>query len=173
MNINLSELRKFSRILVTGPARSGTTIASKILAHELSYECILEEEYDVHDLHKAFDLWKYNSEVVIQGPSLASYCHLFNPPGAVVWMIRPLEEIVKSQQRVSWQIPKQEIISYLVSDPAQIAKVKLDCWINYQKSLIEDRCFELDYHSLSQHPLWIPDHLRTHFQLRQISNVSP
>ncbi len=173
MNINLDDLRRFPKLLVTGPARSGTTIASEILAQDLGYECLLEEVYDVHDLHKAFDLWKYSTEIVLQAPSLSSYCHLFVPPGAIIWMIRPVEEIIRSQLRVGWQLPKQEIISYQEQNLEKIAETKLYYWRNYQKTLVEDRCFELDYHSLHSHPLWISDPLRSNFHLRQTSNVSP
>jgi hypothetical protein len=50
-------LGKHSRIIVTGPQRSGTTISAQIIADELNYTLFPEEEIGVSSLHRFFSRW--------------------------------------------------------------------------------------------------------------------
>lgn len=159
----LSELRakQYRRIMVTGPQRSGTTIAAKILAEELGFAYRDEGEILVGDVGAAFRLYDLKRNFVLQAPALAAYCHLF--PGAVVFMARDLEEIRQSQIRIAWN-SSPELEKYFL-DKGEIAKVKYQVWEKWQKKL--PGRYELEYVSLASHRLWVPSHERKDFSARQ------
>lgn len=114
------------RIIVTGPQRSGTRIAAKILAHELGYTYVDEDAIGV-DNEQAF--WQLllpgqtaerdePGNWVLQAPGLSHMVHRLPylvaeaaataPTGrpedyAVVWMLRDEIAIVKSELRIGWR----------------------------------------------------------------------
>lgn len=164
-------LKAFELVVVTGPQRSGTTIATIILADSLGYASVLEEAFREDDLFR-FGATLYNRRrCVVQAPAMAAICHLIkNPAIAVVFMMRPLADIVSSQNRIGWTATHDgyEKRKYLVpeDDPRPIASVKTQAW-RLQKSILGSRAFELAYDSLAAHHLWVPRGLRTDFGPRQ------
>ena len=91
----LSSLVNFKRILITGPQRSGTTIASRIISYELGLKWITEESVDVDKLDLFFKLHFSEDNYVLQAPGLSFICHLL-PVDAVVFLWRPDKEIANS-----------------------------------------------------------------------------
>jgi len=89
----------FDQVLVTGPQRSGTTIGAKVLAREL--ELLYIDEQEIPTVREFFGRIVGGDRFVAQAPRFCAYLHLFGIP--VVVMRRPLEEIVRSQQRIGWQ----------------------------------------------------------------------
>lgn len=156
------QMRRFDLIVVTGPQRSGTTIATKMIATDLDMEYVEEERFDVHYFHRLLPL--LTGRRVIQAPALSAYCHLLPEEVAVVFMIRPVEEIQRSEQRVRWPEEHVELAKYFRTT-GTIAQVKYDVWRQHQRPNIR-HWFELKYAALQQHPLWIED--RAHFHSRQI-----
>jgi len=150
------------QIMVTGPQRSGTTIAALILAQELGYPCYLEEHYGIHDLKRFFGIYSA-TKFVVQAPALSAYANLI--PGSVVFMMRPINEIVRSQRRIGWGEENIEKAKYFSDNLLPIAAFKYKMWDQYQKHL--PNRFELEYHSLEGHPLWVDETLRVNFQVRQ------
>lgn len=160
----LKLLSKHEQIMVTGPQRSGTTIASIIIATELHYNCILEESFEISNLLKCFSIYNSSTKFVIQAPALCAYAHLM--PGAVVFMNRPLREILTSQERINWREENSEKSRYFrLYDNCCIAQIKKRVWNTYQKKY--PNRFELKYHSLKDHRLWIDSEKRKNFQTRQ------
>jgi len=150
-----------NRILVTGPQRSGTTIASVILAEELNYRCV--DEITANTLSDILYFVRHATRFVLQGPMFSAYCHLL--PLTVVYMIRPIDEIIASEMRVSWKFEKEELAKYF-TDKGPISKVKYEAWTKYQKPLLKD-ALELDYQSMETHPLWIDKGKRINFTAKQ------
>jgi hypothetical protein len=147
-------VRVYPYVLVTGPQRSGTRIASAILGHELGYEVVDETEIDTVDLGRLFALYQQRTNFVIQAPALSAYCHLV--PGAVVFMRRPLEEIHESELRVGWPEKQAlaEQVRYFRTDMPP-AELKYWAWDNFQKQYYKKlRWFELDYAAMAGHPFW-------------------
>ena len=161
----VAALRHYDRILVTGPQRAGTTIAARMLAAELNYKFVPEEQVGFDNLEKLFDLYRNEKQFVLQGPCFCPYAHLVS--GAVVLMRRPVPEILSSQARISW--PEEAELDRYFTTQGPIAQVKYDAWDNYQKPQLRERGFELDYQSLSRHPLWLEKEQRQAFKPRQIS----
>src|SRR5690606_32596522 len=111
------DLDKFKHILVTGPQRSGTTIAAHILAHDLKYEYIDERRVGVRSYTKLFQELTSDRNSVVQGPCFASDCHWIDAPDtAVVFMIRNCDEIVASEQRINWLEAPKYLANYFQWD---------------------------------------------------------
>jgi len=164
-------LREFKRIFVTGPQRSGTTICAIMIAKDLGYKWY--KEHILKDMYPE-QLKKFaqaNKNFVLQCPTMCAYIHeIASHKDAVVFMRRPLREILESQKRIGWDKNDAELKRYGL-DEGIIAKVKYDRWQFHQKALIVNP-FEVHYRSLSKHPLWVPKKLRQGWKARQTSPYS-
>lgn len=182
-------LKPYDTILLTGPHRAGTTIAAIMIANDLGYEYHEEEDVfytyiakyewvppgapiDQIDLRRYFAL--VDAPLVLRCPAFCSQVHRYTdvPDLAVVLMRRELSEILASQQRVRWGFEGKELAAYRGHE-GPIARVKYTIWDREQKAILGDRAFELDYESLSQHPLWIPKEERSDFHVRQYREDEP
>ena len=56
MNRLIKDLKKYHKILVTGPPRSGTTVAGLILSDMLGYKFVDESYYNGNDEKKFINL---------------------------------------------------------------------------------------------------------------------
>lgn len=166
-NTLLAELKnkKIKRIMVTGPQRSGTTIATKILSHDLGLEFHPEEDFNYISITNFVELIK-KENIVVQAPCLSAYCHLF-PQLAIVFMFRDIDDIIESQKRVNWQHDKSEKSRYFCDDILPASQIKYDYWEKWQKNNIKN-AFSLDYESLKGHNLWLSPEERIDFHSRQI-----
>lgn len=165
-------LKGFDAVLVTGPQRSGTTIAARIIAKALGYRYADEAECDIHDPYKA-DALLVKGQVVLQAPGLSCYAQGFTC--AVVFMYREIDAIRRSEDRIGWreaygganfkaEQTKYDRIYHVTGD--NIALVKYYVWEAIQRGLCEHP-FELDYESLKDSPLWVEKEERTTFTDRQ------
>lgn len=169
----LPQLKYFDQIIVTGPQRSGTTLATKVIATELKYEYVFESAFEVDDLSKFANVLQ-KKRIVVQAPGLSSVVHLFAKAKnvAAVFMMRDVAEIIESQKRIEWTEEYQDIERNKYFLPkiggSQTAiptcALKVNDWNSYQKDFLRERGFELEYNSLSEHPLWIPKEQRTGIQ---------
>lgn len=164
----LDKLSDWRVVTVTGPQRSGTRIATKILAHDLGRRFVGEEEYQVgqHDglLMRYFDLTRSGEPMVIHAPALSASAH--HMPGAVVFMRRSIRDIVRSQERIQWAYEEWELWRYF-TDTGPIAFVKYRAWHQFQRPILEGRAFDLEYVSLAEHPLWVTPDKRAAFSPHQ------
>ena len=157
----LPKLKGQRAILVTGPNRSGTTIAAHIIAYELGYTYVDEDEFIVDHPDLIEEVFKQD-HIVIQGPSICNIAHTLDC--FVVMMRRSLDEIHASEARVKWGWIKRELAKYNLTT-GSIAEVKYEHWDNVQRFMCEGRYADLDYHSLETHPLWVVN--RGKFKARQ------
>jgi len=174
-------LKKHDQIVVTGPHRAGTTIATTMIADELGYKCVLEEEVTLFCTFKS----KLNNnhingiKAVYQVPLLASQCHMLDDYAAVVFMDRSVTDILASEKRINWGSPgvgnePREMVKYFrdIENPDKewetmpIATVKYIVWNEIQKKNIKFP-YELEYNTLAEHKLWVPKEERKDFKPRQ------
>ena len=73
MQVFLEQLKKFSKILVTGPQRSGTTITANIIAKELGYKYYDERDVGVRSATALFKVLSKDERLVVQGPCPSSF----------------------------------------------------------------------------------------------------
>lgn len=155
-------LQGVSSIIVTGPQRSGTTIAAHILSEELGLRYADETELDVYDSVKAKAILDAGN-VVLQGPAICYAAHTFGC--TVVFMQRPVADIIRSQERINWDFNQSEILKYGLPK-GRAAEVKYAAWNEWQRNACAS-AFDLEYDSLSVHPRWIDPERRRHFHSRQ------
>jgi hypothetical protein len=163
----LPKLARFTRIIVTGPQRSGTTIATKILANELGFEYLREEAFHVHRLELLCNIILSKDRFVVQAPTMSGCCHYLSGV-AIVFMRRDLDAIAASENRVGWNRREFEKTKYFDSSDRTSAEVKYHAWDRFQKRLLRHRAFDLQYESLKKYPLWVTQEQRKDFGLRQI-----
>ena len=171
-------LTKFKRIYVNGPPRSGTTICSRMIAQDTNYKLLDETVYSHYINKSKLDKTLNEENFVAQCPQ-ESYCieEYANDTTLIVFMIRPIEEIIRSQKRVNWSHEQVELLKYgftpvsNLKDNPKISEVKYNYW-NEQKKSIKN-FLEVHYRSLSSHRLWVEDNLRNNFTIKQTSLSNP
>ena len=165
-------LKRYSRILVTGPQRSGTTICARMIAADTKHAFLAEEAFGVDDVERWQELVIGMSNAVLQCPSMCRYITHFGQYDdlAVVFMIRPVAEIVASQRRIQWKYEDDELQRY-GRKHGPIAIVKYNYWGDYQKTQML-HVYEVEYHSLASHKLWVAKNERHNFNARQTGVVN-
>jgi hypothetical protein len=161
LNNLLPQLKTYDAILVTGPQRSGTTIASHILAHELGYKHVDENDINIDDIEKAKNVVGLRP-VVLQAPGLCFAAHTLG--FTVVIMRRSVKDIQVSEKRIRWPMEQYELKKYGL-EKGVISEVKYNNWDQNQKQHCVS--FDLDYDSLSSHQFWIDPEQRKKFRDRQ------
>jgi len=151
------------KIVVTGPQRSGTRIAAKMIAADTGHAFVDEMEFAIKDV-EAFRAVFQRDNIVAQAPHMLKDL-VDDPPAGifVVLMRRELEDIHASERRIRWA----EVYGGNVTELAKFgltegdpASVKYGYWDSHPKSV---PILELEYEALRRHPLWVPDEQRRDF----------
>lgn len=162
-------LARFRVVLVTGPQRSGTTIAAKMIVHDTGHHFVPEEEFGPHDVDAWRKLVREGQSVVIQCPTMCRYVHGFGDRDdvAVVLMRRPIRDIRASQERIGWPAEEREReLARYGMQSGEPAPIKYLFWWAQQRHHVK-HAFEVDFESLSAHPMWVPKERRADFGPRQ------
>ena len=150
-------LKEFSNIVISGPQRSGTRIAAKIVAADTGKEYIDEKYINFHDI-RLLRYYLSKGNKVIQCPSLCHFLHYINEESTLVIIIyRPIEEILRSEHR-SWNEESEntELFKYGYTGGI-ISEIKYHFWETVQKLMLGEKAREIKYHKLENHPLFIKD----------------
>lgn len=167
----------FRNVLVSGPQRCGTTFCAEALATSLGWSHVDEEDYGTHDLDALQRLLAEKERQVIQCPALTHVLTELQEHNLIVFMRRPVEEIVASEKKIRWRElgnEGKEIQKYLQFYPSYmetdkpISQVKFEVWDKEQKAQIK-HFFELDYSDLRQAPGWTSKEDRKNFGRKQTS----
>ena len=159
----------FRNIVVTGPQRSGTRIAAKMIAYDLDYYFLDERKIFIDSYYALVQALADFEQHVIQAPALCRWVHHLgiNDDLAIVLMRRDIKDIIASQQRVEWRWEPLELIFYgRKVNEGPIAEVKYEYWDEVQKHYIKN-AFEVEYESMRDHPLWVPKIYRKDFDSHQ------
>ena len=163
-------LREWHRILVVGPQRSGTRIGAKMISHDTGFWFIPEEAFATDSLNQLWRLFQTNHDIVVQAPALTCYAHslgILDPNLGVVMMMRPLQDIRASEKRIGWRWEEPERIRLDVLATRHLAMQRYRHWDIVQKPPLGRQATEVEYESLSEHPLWVPKERRANFGPRQ------
>lgn len=156
---------QYRLVVVSGCQRSGTHIMAKILAHELDWECIPDHDYDADNPDEWANLVLYRQHITIHCPHMTHLLHLVPDDVAVVYMLRPADEIEASFKRVN---PGQKSccsdrqmlfyqtsgISGKVTGKAWTI-VRNTYWEFRQRVILGERGYSFQYHDLEEHPLFV------------------
>jgi hypothetical protein len=170
-------LKKYDKILVTGPQRSGTRIAAKMIANDTGRDYVDENNYRVAS-EKYFAKWVKKGNCVIHCPAMMRYIHKYSADDTlIVVMIREPEDIIASQKRVDWHngildelykygVAWKDLRFYAAWERPPICILKYNWWAFDQKYKVKNY-LELWYEDLAEHPMWIPKELRKDFTTTQ------
>lgn len=155
------------RIVVTGPHRSGTTIASKMISLDTGHRYVDEGDYQSNLPFTRNSFWRevllLQSGVVVQSPSMIKDLIDDPPPDIfVVLMRRNIDDIHASADRIGLQL-EHEATRFGVTE-RDLAAAKYDYWDSHAKRFSFQ---ELDYSSLRGHPLYISKERRVNFHVKQ------
>ena len=179
--INRIRTARCKKIIVTGPQRSGTTIAAHMLAHDLGYKYIDEADFKINEFDKFKKLLNKHKSAgaVVQCPALSHKCHLLNEYNdlMVVFMLRDTDDIIASESRIKWvekldkgaeakKYVEDNNLEQFVKIGIPISIIKYRAWNIYQKQRVKNFC-ELEYESLQDHDMWIDKPDRKEFKSRQ------
>lgn len=161
-------LSNYRIVIVTGPQRSGTRICAQIIAQDTGLEYVDEGEH-MTDEAIFRDLVENYDRLVIHAPTCSHIVHDYGmlDDVAVVFMRRPLDEIAASQRRIYWVNDDSEKAKYPPEyHTGMAAQTKYRFWDLVQRRLIL-HALDVGYHSLEQHPLWVPAEQRKTFEAGQ------
>jgi len=162
----LEKLSSFRFVFVTGPQRSGTRIASKIISYETGFPYVDESDFGIGNVDLLRALLLSNTNAVIQCPAISHIVHSFSTPAdCIVFMHRDLRSILESQGRIDWRCEHIELSNYNVKY-GPIAQVKYDFWHSVQKPVCH-HAVDLNYSDLESHHLFVPRSRRINFAWNQ------
>jgi hypothetical protein len=156
-------LAVYPKIVVTGPQRSGTRIAAKMIAADTGHEFVDEMSFQVSDIRRWREILQ-RERIVVQSPHMLKDVVDDPPPGIfVVLMRRDLAQIHKSEQRIQWEQVlhgnTHELRKFGLTE-GDSAQIKYDYWQTHPKTV---PFREVQYESIRAHPRFIPDDLRRDF----------
>lgn len=161
-----SNISAYNRVVISGPQRSGTRIAAKIVAQETGKTYIDEQEVNFHDF-RLLEWYLQKDNLVIQCPGLCHKLHEINTDSTIMIMVfRPIDEIIASEKRVNWpeQSRLQELYKYGYSSGI-ISRIKYEFWDRVQRPRLAGRFGEINFHELADHPMFVIP--REHFRWDQ------
>lgn len=142
------QLKKYNFIIVTGCQRAGTRIGAKCISNDTGHEYIDEKDFGTLNLFKFIE--KFNGKPkVFHAPAMSSVMHFFGRPDIlVVFIKRNREDIIKSQERISWDDYNESLCYHfpddLISTTYDYAKIQSQ-FLNY---------IEINYEDLKDHSLF-------------------
>ena len=157
-------LGRFKRIIVTGPHRSGTTIAMEMIAQDTGFEAVREEQFEYYREDMLRGLLQ-REQVVVQCPALFDQMpDLSCEDTAIVMMRRPLEELQASRDRMfapgtgrqmSGAEQNQAQLARLGRSEGDSAGIKYELWDAWVANNQLHNPVEIQYGALAQHPMWV------------------
>ncbi len=163
-------LSRYRVVIVTGPHRSGTTICARIVERDAGLRYVDTEDYG-GDLELWNEIVARGRGVVVHSPGMARWVHLVagRDDVLVIWMLRPLAQILVSEARINWSEKEEKAIYADVpgyNRQYHVSVNKLSFWRTYQHKKVTN-WREVRYEDLKAHPLWLPAEKRRHFGPRQ------
>lgn len=156
------EVGHFQRVLVTGPQRCGTRITSRMFAQDAGedWTWVGEEEFGTDDVQRFRQLITAE-KIVVHCPAVMQVVpEVADEETLVVVLHRPLDEVVRSRQRIDWNENANELAKYQVAE-GDSALVK---WREFDRRRHEvPHVLDVDFHELAGHPLFLPSRSRTDF----------
>lgn len=167
---NVGILKKYEKIIVTGPPRSGTTIAALIIAKELNYKFIDESWYDANNPQKFMFFFGLPRKMVIHTTAFLKDIHVLkNFPKVLVE--RKIEDILESfdntknfsmkiatSHGLMTQVGEQEqeiLLKHYGKKSGCIPKIIYKHFKKYNKDY-----YFIKYDSLREHEKFVPKHIR-------------
>jgi hypothetical protein len=178
MDINLDDLRKYSKVIVSGCQRSGTTILAKMLSVSLGYDFVDEDDFGTHSPKRFNDELSKIGTKVIHAPAVSHILHRITQPNCVVLFVhRPYADIRRSMERIGWlkrgeetrEMNKYKKTFNNLDFTMGIEELKPITWCTLQRPNMVAASREVEYGCayMKHHPLWVKDEKRGSFKPKQ------
>jgi hypothetical protein len=153
-------LSQYRVIIVTGPMRSGTTICGHMIAADTG-KAYYDDAADLHFQPATVRRLVDSGAGVLQYPQPWGIEAYDRPDVAIIMMRRSLADIRASHARLGvardgWQLG--QYMSYR-QRTKYFPEAQYMHWDEVQQALIA-HAFDVQYESLSQHPLWVAPETR-------------
>lgn len=159
-------LKRHRRVIVTGPQRAGTRIAARMIASDTGYFFLDENVIEFDNSELMALIFGYQTRFVLHCPVMSSEIHKYGDwVTAIVFMFRDLDEIKRSQARIAWDDTQERQRYGVIGDPRNIAEVKYEFWQRQKRCILHH--YEVQYETLANHPLWLPNEKRVNFGIFQ------
>jgi hypothetical protein len=162
-------LEQYPTILVTGPHRSGTTLAAECIAVDTGHAFIPEEHFECDNLSKFQQILTKRQNIVVQCPAvfrLVLEITGFRMLKICMW--RSIREIKASMQRM-YQRSGKHLDGYIANEKnlakwglteGFIADVIYEKWFDWVASGKAHNYMLLPYEHLKHHRLWVAEKIR-------------
>lgn len=101
-----SELCRYNRILVTGPARSGTHVCSRMIAHDAGMTYVSENAFRAKNQELFRRVVRRKNVVIACAGMRAKISEFSQKKTLIVFMHRPIEDIIASGLRIGGALKK-------------------------------------------------------------------
>ena len=156
----------FSKILVTGPQRSGTRIVAKMIAHDNGIRYISEQQVSIKSVRRANEFLKLDEPLVIQCPGLCHCIEEFTSPDVlIIIVVRSIEDIKASQKRIRWNRFQATELRRYGKTSGVISEIKYKHWKLQRTKIVN--WIEIRYEDLKDHPMFVPKEKRKNFKWNQ------
>ncbi len=162
------EYLDYPYVIVTGPHRSGTTIAGHMIAHDTGKEFLDEANIYHKYVREIPNLFADKRDIVLQAPYAVSWLPILSDPEIAIVLIRRNTDDIHNSVKRS-KNPKGKMISLPPFSPEQAYAL----WDNIKGMLHNP--FEIQYNELKNHPMWLDEKERRnkdwhHKQIDQSGN---
>lgn len=174
----VKKCKKYTRIVVSGPQRSGTTYMAKQLSESLNYEHADEYSFSIRNLGM-FKQKLDKENIVIQAPALTHILAEINHPRTlVIWMKRDFDDVKRSEDRIGWH-PKdsswefaiylQRFVNHfdLIRSFDRSAPMKTKIFEDVQSPKMKVDWLYVDYEIAESSPNYIKPENRKNFHSKQ------
>lgn len=170
------KLQNETRIIVTGCQRSGTRIASKMIAHDLELPYLDELEYQIHSESDFIEILQEHDRFVIHAPNWISMRLVPFAPIVkevfVVYVSRSPKDICRSMERIGWQKNASTVLErlgVLNSEPWHMYAIPAMIQERWRRSIRPQltKYLGIEYVDLRNHPMWIDKEDREEFVWNQ------
>lgn len=165
-------LAQYRCVIVTGPHRAGSTLCGHAVALDAGLRYVDEDDYGC-DLGTWQRIVETGRGVVVHSPGMARWVHEVagREDVFVIWMKRPLAQIMVSESRAGWSEKPERakytgVPEYVKLRQYPISVVKTTYWQQTQRAQVR-HWREVGYDELKAHPLWLPAEKRKGFAPRQ------
>ena len=168
--IDYSYLKSFNKIIISGPQRSGTNLVSQHVCDYFfdfaGYQFVDELEFDFFIESNFADKIKSPMKMVIQAPTMSHLLHHLDRPDIFVFFcVRPIKDILRSEEKARWDGHTFERENYRRDDfdLMPISQAKYQYWFFEQRLKMKCPFAEAHFSAFKGSRVWV-DKEKTGFQ---------
>lgn len=172
----IKKLKQYTRIIIAGPQRSGTTYAAYTISKDLNYHHIDEQDFGTHTSEGFLNVIS-KENIVVQCPAVTHVLDQIQTNNTIiVWINRNNEDIIKSEDRINWHphwfnVEKDKYRKIYGNEVDQFERnsyMKKHYWEIQKENLIPS-FIEITYEILKTTPGFISKEQRKNFGVKQIT----